>query len=210
MTIAAGFDVARYGRDMSALAVVEDTKLFAMEEWGKTDLMTSVGKVRAMCDAHRVDILAIDDTGVGGAITDRLAELYEQGDIEFEILPVNNGMRAAEEDRFHNKGSECWWRLRESMDPAAGEPFSLPAHHPLITKLASQLQKAQHSRDSRERIWVDKTGQKGQQKRVGDPLPASPDLADALTLALEAWSQFWDAPKVRRVYHGDSFLSRDE
>ncbi len=207
MTIAAGIDVARFGRDMSAVCVIEDTKLFAMQEWNKTDLMTSVGKVRAICDDHKVDILAIDDTGVGGAVTDRLMELYEEGEINFEILAVNNGSRANEEDDFHNKGSEGWWRLHETMDPTSGETLTLPRHHPLIQKLTSQLSKALYSHDSRERIWVDKTGTKGMQRRVGDPEPPSPDLADALVLALEAWSNFWDAPRGGRVYHGSSFLS---
>lgn len=207
MTVAAGVDVARFGRDMTAVAVVQDTALFSMQEWGKTDLMGSVGKVREVCDQHAVDILAIDDTGVGGAVTDRLLELYEEGEIAFEILPVNFGAKAAEEDRFHNKGSEMWWRLHESLDPENEEALSLPQHHPLVQKLASQLQKAQHTRDSRERIWVDKTGMRGQQKRVGDPEPASPDLADALALALEAWSNFWDTPRRERRYNGRSFLT---
>lgn len=206
MTIAAGVDVARYGRDMTALSVIEDSRLFAMEEWARTDTMTSVGKVRQLCDAHEVDILAIDDTGIGGAVTDRLLELYEEGEIGFEILPVNFGEKAHDEDRFHNKGSEVWWRIRESLDPEHDEALSLPEHHSLIQKLVSQLQKAQHTMDSRERIWVDKTGMKGQQKRVGDPEPPSPDLADALALALEAWANFWDQPRAERRYHGRSFL----
>lgn len=207
MTIAAGVDVARFGRDQTAIVCVEDTKLFAMDEWNKTDLMTSVGKVRKYCDEWGLDILAIDDTGVGGAITDRLMELYEEGEIDFEILAVNFGARADEDDRFHNKGSEIWWRIHETLDPQTDETLSLPRHHPLISKLTSQLSKAMHSMDSRERIWVDKTGTKGMQKRVGDPEPPSPDLGDALALALEAWSNFWDAPKQTRRYYGSSFLS---
>lgn len=192
---------------MSALAVIQDTKLFALDEWGKTDTMTSVGRVRTICDELEVDILAIDDAGVGGAITDRLMELYDEGQVPFEILPVNNGTKAAEEEDFHNKGSEIWWRVRESLDPTGPQPFSFPQHHPLITKLASQLQKATYTHDSKERIWVDKTGMRGQQRRVGDPAPPSPDLGDAFGLSLEAWSNFWDAPKQERVYHTESFLS---
>ncbi len=56
MTIAAGVDVARYGRDNTAIVGVEDTKVFAMDEWNKTDTMTSVGKVRKYCDAWGVAI----------------------------------------------------------------------------------------------------------------------------------------------------------
>jgi hypothetical protein len=207
MTVAAGCDVARFGRDYTAIVGVEDTKVFAMNEWNKTDLMTSVGKVRDHCDKWGVDILAIDDTGVGGAITDRLMELYEEGEIAFEIVAVNFGAKANEEDRFHNKGSEIYWRLHETLDPDTEESLKLPRHHPLIQKLVSQLSKVMHSHDSRERIWVDKTGSKGMQKRVGDPEPPSPDLADALCLALEAWSNFWDAPRQPRKYHGTSFLN---
>lgn len=198
--------MARYGRDMTAIVVIEDSNVFGMEEWARTDLMNSVGKVRGHCDQWGADILAIDDTGIGGAVTDRLLELYEEGEIGFEILPVNFGSKANEDDRFHNKGSEVWWRIHESLDPEHDEALSLPQHHSLIQKLVSQLQKAQHTLDSRERIWVDKTGMKGQQKRVGDPEPPSPDLADALGLALEAWASFWDAPRKERRYHGRSFL----
>lgn len=209
MTVAAGLDIARYGHDMTAFAAIEDTKAFAFDEWGQLDTMSTVERVLGLHQAHEFAILGIDDNGVGGAVTDRLLDLPPD-EVPFLVYPVNFGERANDAGRFHNKAAEMWWRMRESLDPANEEAISLPMHHPLAHRLAAQLTTAQHRRDQKERIWVDKTGTRGQQHRAGDPEPPSPDLGDALALALEAWSQYWEMETSGggRRYHRESFLGR--
>ncbi|KKN83430.1 hypothetical protein LCGC14_0298480 [marine sediment metagenome] len=101
MTVAAGVDVARFGRDMTAIVGVEDTKVFAMNEWNKTDLMTSVGKVRDRCDKWHVDILAIDDTGVGGAVADAIGRRLARLAGTVQVLAVTHAPQVAARAATH-------------------------------------------------------------------------------------------------------------
>ena len=93
-------------------------------------------------------------------------------------------------------------------------PMVLPGHHPLLPRLEAQLSGARYTVDSKRRIWVDKTGngryggREDGQIGVGEG-GDSPDLADALALALEAWAQFYEGRNRReRVIYQDSFLGR--
>lgn len=208
MTIAAGLDVARFGQDMTAYCALDDTKIFAVDEWGKVDTRTSMERVLELCQGNDVEALAIDDTGVGGAVTDGLLALPPD-ECPFLVLPVNFGERAYEDEYFHNRGSEIWWGMREAFDPSSDEALSLPKEHTLINRLIFQVAGATHGHDKRRRTWVSKDG--GRRRKPGDPEPPSPDLADALALALEAWRGYWreqDRLHARgtRTYHRGSFL----
>lgn len=199
----AGLDVARFGRDATAFAVTEDTHVYALDQWRDADLMETVGRAVKLAEHHGIKALAVDDTGIGGGVSDRLAEMA----LPFEVIAVNFGASADNKRQFHNKASEMWWRLRETLSPESPLPLSLPGSHPLVHRLASQLIQARHRPDSLGRIWVDKHGF-GERWTVEDGSPESPDLADALALALEAWSLHVDgvAEDRPRVYHRASFL----
>ena len=213
MTIAAGLDVARYGNDLCAFAVIDDLHLVALDEWAKTGLMDTATRARDMALAHGVQMLAVDDTGVGGGVTDRLIQMLEEDledgeEADLLILPVNFGSAADDAKRFHNKASEMWWRGREALDPAEEERLRLPAHHKLRDRLTMQLASALYRKDATGRIWVEKDGERS--RRPGDPPAPSPDLADAVMLAMEAWSQFWEAEgqQTETRYFRPSFLGR--
>lgn len=202
--IAAGCDLARKGDDLNALAVVRDTDLLAIEEWSDPSLMSTVGRLLRFIEAHEIRVLAIDDTGLGGGVVDRLSEL----DHKCVIIPVNFSARASQPDQFHSKPSEMWWRLRETLSPEAPNPLTLRGSADILKRLQAQLTRARYQYDSMGmgRIWVDKYGKIGTTKSA-EYSPESPDLADALCLALEAWSAYvggMNAPA--RQYHRESFL----
>lgn len=208
MTVAAGLDVARFGQDMTAYCAINDTKVFAIDEWGNVDTRSTMERVLELCQGNGVEALAIDDTGVGGGVVDGLMALPPE-EAPFLVLPINFGERAIEAEYFHNRGSEIWWGMREAFDPSNEEALSLPKEHSLAGRLIFQVAGATYDRDQRRRSWVSKDG--GKRRKPGDPQPPSPDLADALALALEAWRGYWreqDALQVQgtRVYHRSSFL----
>ena len=211
-TMVAGLDVARFGAHSSAITVCEDTHLVAMDERRGQDLMQTVGWLLDNVDRFQLRAVAIDDTGLGGGVTDRLQEMMTAGECPpFLIVPVQFASKASDFVRFHNQASEMWWRLRDNFKPGAALPMVLPGHHPLMPKLEAQLSGARYSVDSTRRIWVDKTGsgkyggrEEGEAAEGGGE---SPDLGDALALALEAWVQYYAQRERReRVVHEDSFL----
>jgi hypothetical protein len=175
MTVAIGADIARFGKDLTGVAVVEDTKVIALDEWSNKDLMETSGRILKWIEDFKDSVLTVDDTGLGGGVVDRLRE---QG---VEVLGINYGSRAYEFDRFRDKASEMWWRLRELHDPDSEEPISYSSHNPLVKRLMAQLSGAHYKFDSKGRIWVVKC-------LPGDE---SPGLGDALALAYEGWVTYW-------------------
>ena len=213
-TIAAGCDLARKGKDMNALAIISDGDLFALEEWSDPSLMSTVGRLLRAIEAHGIQVLALDDTGLGGGVTDRLAELLgsdEYDGPDFLLVPVNFSTKARSAKEFHNKPSELWWTLRENLSPEAAEPMTLRGEVRLLSRLSSQLTKARYHYDSTGmgRIWVDKLGKIGERGHAEAAEPESPDLAEALCLALEGWLVYHTYQPVRRetVHYRESFLT---
>lgn len=211
--IAAGLDVARFGQDKTAIVVTQDTDILALAETEHQSVMETVGWTLDIIERWGVQTLAVDDTGVGGGVTDRLTELLEEGSgPSYYLVPVIFGARAFDHQRFHNKSSEMWWRVREACHPEAPLPLSIPGDHPLAHKLIIQLSSARRAFDSTglRRIWVDKTGAGHFSQRL-DARGRSPDLADALCLALEAWACYHAQPETERLglFERPTFLGMD-
>ena len=106
--------------------------------------------------------LKIDDTGVGGGVTDYLEQFG------FEVIPVNFGSKAEDFQKYNNKISEMWFNFKDIINE-----ISLLDIPDLKTELIT-------------REWkIDKQGRrqiesKEDYKKRGYK---SPDFADACLLA---------------------------
>lgn len=201
-TVVAGLDVARHGMDQSALAVLCDQDLIALEQWSDKSLMGTVGRTLTHIRAHDVRCIAVDDTNMHG-VSDRLVEVAATEEIDLTVLPVNWSSKADDARLYHNRPSEMWGRLRDNLSPEAPQPLALSiGDRQLAGQLSAQLSRATYKFDSygMGRMWVEKKGD-------GDD---SPDLGDALALGLEAWVQYHGGVGKRqeRVVYTDSFLGR--
>ncbi len=194
MTVAIGSDIARFGNDMTGVVVTEDIQIVSMEEWAHRNLMETTGRIIKITESFPDCVLTVDDTGLGGGVVDRLAELG------VDVLPVNYSQKAYELDRFRDKASEMWWRLREIHDPDGEEPSIYPPRHPLTRRLMAQLSGARYKFDSRGRIWVMKQ----------EDGTESPDLGDAYALALEGWVTFHASSHISDKGEGPSAMKVEE
>jgi hypothetical protein len=106
-----GLDVARFGDDESVLAVVAfgpgAAELVALKAWRGADLMATAAEAQAAIREYSVagDHVVVDDTGLGGGVVDRLAELGH------EVTAVNFGSRARDRDRYSNARAELMFDL---------------------------------------------------------------------------------------------------
>jgi len=159
--IAVGCDVARYGAD--------ETVIFTIGETGNVsqpivrrgqNLMETAGQLMAMS----APMLGVDDSGLGGGVTDRLRELNAP------VVPCIAGSGAREDRKFINSRAEMWWALREAL--MAGD-LALPDDR----RLAADLTNVKFSYDSRGRIKLESKDEI--KKRLG----RSPDRGDALAIA---------------------------
>ena len=169
-------------------------------KYAKQSTMETVGHILQICKAWIADWtgrhpgmydeygspvtgrcrVRIDDTGVGGGVTDRLREIVEEESLPIEVIPCNNSGKAMDA-HYENAGAEMWGNVRELMEQtfsakARGEEpvLQIPQDDELIKQLANR----KYHLTSRGRIALEK---KEDMKKRG---LGSPDCADSLALCL--------------------------
>jgi phage terminase large subunit len=180
-----GVDVARYGDDQTVIAHRLDNKCFPLDSYRKQGTTETTGvviqKAKALMKQHpqagRVKI-KVDDSGVGGGVTDQLNEIVWQENLPFEIHGVINNAKA-NDDHYDNLGTEMWGIIRELLEENmkahlhGKEPvIELPDDEELISQLSARKFKI----TSRGRIILER--KEDMKKRDLD----SPDRADAVAL----------------------------
>lgn len=183
-----GCDVARYGDDKTVITPRIDKKVFPFTKYSKKSTMETAGNVILTCKEYMQKypklkrcIIKIDDTGVGGGVTDRLKEVVSEEKLPFVVVPVNNGSSATD-DYYANLGSQIWGELRDileenfsNMMQGEKEPIiELPYDDEMIKQLSNRRKKI----TSKGKIQLES---KDDMKSRG---VGSPDIADSITLAL--------------------------
>ena len=180
-----GVDVARFGDDRSVAARRQGPVLRPLRVWrglSTTELVSQLAMLAHQWkdeDGAPVDAFLVDDVGVGGGVSDGLRHLG------FNVIPVNNGERASESDRFENKWSEMWWRLQKWVKNEG----CLPAMRPDDAELGTEIQAPTYTLFTKgQRLQVE--ANKSMKKRLGKSL----DLASAVlnTFAEPVLKAEWD------------------
>jgi hypothetical protein len=122
--------------------------------------------------------IRIDDSGVGGGVTDRLNEIVAEEGLPYEIIPINNGESSLDE-HYGNLGTEMWAFIRASLEQNLSnftrdeDPIlQLPDDDVLI----SQLTTRKWTMTSKGKMLLER---KKDMKKRG---LKSPDRADAFVL----------------------------
>jgi hypothetical protein len=189
--ISLGCDVARFGTDATAIYVVRGQEIiFAEAYYGKRTPWTAkrILEVAEEVGIHQSQAfrISVDDTGVGGGVTDRLHEFG------WVVTDVDFGRNASDEDHFADIRTEIWWNLRNWMEHAelGRAPYRARA------RLEGDLSTPKYDFDGKGRRILEP--KKHMKKRLG----RSPDDGDALALALAyqvakptAWPAEMDDPE---------------
>lgn len=154
-TLHLGVDVARFGDDETVIAPRIGMKVFDLKTYNKQDTMETAGRVlnigkemlRSFSQLQFVEI-KVDDSGVGGGVTDRLNEVIrDEGLYGWRVIPVNNGSKPTDDEieHYENRGTEAWAVIRDVLQECfskhmQGEPVSieLPNDERLITQLTQR------------------------------------------------------------------------
>lgn len=193
-----GADIARFGNDETVIAgQINNVQIAPLQIYSKQDTMQTAGRIlaharewasRFHCESVQINI---DDSGVGGGVTDRLNELRDERQHNFRIVAVNNGERAFEDEKYENKGTENWHRMRDLLE---FDELVLLEDEDMVGQLATRKFKM----TSRGRIALER---KEDMKKRG---LMSPDRADAIILA------FYDEPDVQIVFDEPTVVSYDD
>lgn len=181
-----GVDVARFGDDSTIVFPRIGKYALPYDKYTKQSTMVTTGYVidtakRMMVEYPNLEkiYIKVDDTGVGGGVTDRLEELVDEYDYPFEIIPVNNGSKS-DDDFYGNLGTELWGNVKELLEENMANHLNgeestivLPNDQQLIKELSTR--KFVMTSNSKIKLESKKDMKK---RNVG-----SPDVADALTLA---------------------------
>lgn len=173
--IEVGVDVARLGGDRTAFV-----KRKGLKEIGRASFTKK--RTTEVCDllvnfigADKDVLIKIDDTGVGGGVTD---EMISRG---YNIIPINFGAKASNSDKYPNLISEAWFYLQSIIDQ-----ISIANDKDLLVELSNREWKM----DSKGRRGVES---KDDYKKRGF---RSPDLADATILC------FYTPPAPPKIEYG--------
>lgn len=177
-----GLDVARYGDNKTVLVEYcphRIEKIVCLQGKNTTESVKMVIP-EALQNSEKLMQITVDDTGVGGGITDRLRELgYPTIGINFANFPT---------DRIHfaNIRSEMYWNMRELFRT---NEIAVPNN----VTLMSQLSALKYKIDLKGRIVVET---KDDLKKRG---LKSPDEADAVALAIYGYKRSSGSSMTRRT-----------
>ena len=167
-----GADIARFGDDEIVISFLQGNRLVEQDISNKQSLMETVGRIINKRKKNNARLVAVDDVGLGGGISDRLLEMDEP------VMPINGGERAVQEDKFVNLKTEMWWYARGLFEKGQVSIINDPI---LIRQLGAVKY---HYRSNGKTVVEPKD-------EVKTRLGRSPDRADAFILGL------WGVKSIR-------------
>lgn len=157
-----GVDVARFGDDTTQLYRRRGCMVVDHREYRKADTQCIAEAAYDFADRNPQIPIKVDDTGVGGGVTDRLRVLGAR------VIPIQFGGKAKDGKKYDTVIDEMWFAFASLADRVG-----LPDDYDLLGELTGRL----YGYDKQGRRKVEPKGEF--KKRYGH----SPDKADALLLA---------------------------
>jgi hypothetical protein len=172
-TLIIGVDPARGGGDKTGIIDRRGRVLgkTICETWDEDDLMRIASRLANLIRKHNPKAMAIDTTGLGAGVYDRLVE-YGFSKI---VHAVNFGASALDPDRYVNRRSEMWDLMREWFSQP-NALVSIPDMDELHVDLTAPTWDEAASKFSGEKFALEPKDHI--RKRLG----MSPDLGDAAAL----------------------------
>lgn len=159
--IEVGADIARMGNDRTEFVKRKGLKEIDRKTYTKLRTTEVCDKLEEFVNNDRSILIKVDDTGVGGGVTD---EMMRRG---YNVMPINFGAKATDVDKYPNLISEAWFYMQTIMDS-----IQLKMDADLLMELSTR----QWVMDSKGRRGVES---KDSYKKRGY---RSPDKADATIL----------------------------
>lgn len=183
-----GVDVARFGDDKTVITPRISAKVYEFRKYSKKDTMETAGNVIKCCKDYmkrfphiKKCLIKVDDSGVGGGVTDRLREVIREEKLPYMVIPVNNG-ESASDGYYFNLGSQIWGNVKELLESNFSNNLQgkndVQIELPKDEEMIKQLSVRKYHITSKGKIQLES---KEEMKKRG---LGSPDTADSLSLAL--------------------------
>lgn len=163
-----GVDVARYGSDRTVLFPRRGLRALEPVVLRSLDTVEVAGRVKRLAAelrvADEVPVVAVDTIGVGAGVLDILAR-----DRTLEARGVNVAERATAEG-YANLRAQLWFAVRDWLEAGGAIPP--------MPELEAELVSATYTFSARGLLKIE------EKDKIRERLGRSPDLADALALAI--------------------------
>lgn len=161
-----GIDVARYGNDRTALTVKKGNRIETLESWTHSSIVDTGERIRLRASQYQPIDIRVDDTGVGGGLTDLLKSWH---------LPVTgiNYAGKPKNSQYPNIASELWFDFAALLPSLSINPQLAD-----LPKLTTELTTRKWQINSRNQRQVESKQDYKDSMNLG-----SPDLADSVLLA---------------------------
>jgi hypothetical protein len=176
--VGAGADIARYGDCETVFKAVKGKKEICSEAKSGLSIPDNARELLSFCDRVGANKVSIDDTGVGGGVTDIVQQTIRDNKLKLEVEGVIVGRPAFNCKDFANLRAELFWEIRNKV--IAGDCSIIDCPDTI-----GQLSNIKYHFDGKGRIIMES---KDDMRRRG---LSSPDHADALMLAFYAASLNW-------------------
>ena len=189
--LAMGVDVARFGDDLTVLVARVGDSVALIKHWSHADLMTTSGRIiraaKELLNKYKARSISIrvDDSGLGGGVTDRLKELVAEQNLPAQIKPCLNNAKPRD-SKYANFVTEAYFALKERFEQGN---ITLPRDD----ALSAELTLRRFSVNSSDKIILER---KEDFKRR---LKRSPDRADALSLCFAPVTTLVKIPQMPLV-----------
>lgn len=161
-----GVDVARYGNDRTALTIKKGNRIETLESWTHSSIVDTGERIRLRASQYQPIDIRVDDTGVGGGLTDLLKSWG---------LPVTGINYAAKpkDPQYPNIASELWFDFAAMLPKLSINPQLAD-----LAKLTTELTTRKWRITSRNQRQIESKQDYKDSMNLG-----SPDLADSVLLA---------------------------
>jgi len=112
--VSLGVDVARFGLDESVISVMQGSVLREVKPFDKKDTVFVARQVIEYAERLDARVIVIDDIGVGGGVTDQVANHFDEKKHVF-VLPFVASAKSSEPDKFVALGDEVWWQFAKDL-----------------------------------------------------------------------------------------------
>jgi hypothetical protein len=172
-----GADIARFGGDRIIFYKRRGMKIIDTYNRKRQSTDVTARDLAGFAESKYATIL-IDDTGVGGGVTDQLRAMGFEN-----VIPINFGSNPKDKKRYDSIISEMWFECKEALEDA-----DIPDDKELIQELTGR----QFSYDKQQRRCVEP------KKKFKERYKRSPDKADALLLCFYKHGVSLEIPKEVR------------
>ncbi len=179
--VSIGVDPARFGNDESVICWRRGMTVQNIIRFAGIDTVRLSGEIinlaKKIYKNYKKEIkIKVDDTGVGGGVTDQLSEINknelrkpaEKMEFKIDIIPVINNGKSTDSN-YANYGTQIWGEMKEAL-----KTMKIPNDNDLIAQLSTR----KYGLKADGKIILES---KDDMKKRGLP---SPDRADALSLCL--------------------------